>query len=212
MDIDKLKNDYQKIRGSKMDISLENTAQMNDFIKQIKSQDRSDEKYLLHNQIFPLLAGLSILIVLALINPIKTVLLLTGMLLIFSALIVTLILRFIDYRNISEESYDLSLAAFLKQKEKRLKSWRATPSYYKWIFIGFVMGLIFMVLGNTTMIRDIGLEYIILSIVIYLIVFTLAWTTGEYFFRKRHEQKHKPLISIISEQLRELEQEDNHAE
>lgn len=195
-----------------MDLLLHNSAQLNDFISQIKAQDRIDEKYLLHNQIVPLLVGLSIMIVLVLINPIKTILMLTGMFLIFAALIISLILRFIDYRNISQESYDLSLTAFLKQKMKRLRSWRATPSYYKWIFMTFVMGLIFMVLGNTAIMREFGLGFIILSIIIYVIVFTSAWTIGEYFFRKRHEQKHKPLINSISEQLKELEEENNHVE
>jgi cell division protein FtsW (lipid II flippase) len=204
MDINKLKNDYQKIRVPKMDISIDEVINVESFIKKIKNQDREDEKYLLHNQIIPLIVGLVIMIILMLINPIKTVLMLTGMFMIFGALLTSLILRFADYRKISKETYDLSLSAFLKHKEERLESWRSTPSFYKWIFTVFVTGLIFMVIGNTAMMRDFGPGYILLFIAIYLILFISAWTIGEHFFRKRHEKKHQPLIKNIVDLLNEL--------
>jgi hypothetical protein len=207
MDIDRLKVDFKKMRVPKMDISLNEFADIQDFFQKIRSQDKEDEIYLLHNQIIPLTAGLFIMMVLMLLNPIKTVLMLTGMFLIFIALLSSLILRLLDYRNISRGSYDLSLFAFLKQKEERLRSWRATPSFYKWIFSTFVSGLVFMVIGNTSIMREFGTGLIFLIIAIYLILFILAWTIGEYFFRKRHKQKHQPLIENITDLLQELANE-----
>jgi hypothetical protein len=144
-----------------------------------------------------------------LINPIKTVLLLSGMFLIFTGLIYTLILKLMDYKNISKESHDLSLFAYLKQKEERLKSWRLTPTKYKWTFAVFVSGLVFMVIGNTSLMRDFSTGYIVLFISLYLVLFLASWIIGEKFYRKRHRQKHQPLITIISEQLQELGKEQN---
>jgi hypothetical protein len=209
MAIDKLKIDFRKMRVPKMDISINEGANMEKFLQKIKSQDKEDEKYLLHNQIIPLIIGLFLMIILMLVNPIKSILLLTGMFLISSALAYSLILRLMDYNDISKEPYDLSLFVYLKQKQERLKSWRATPSKYKWIFSVFVSGLIFMVIGNTALVRDFGEENLLVVIVVYLILFISAWTIGEHFFRKRHKQKHQPLISNIADLLKELTDEKN---
>ena len=62
---------------------------------------------------------------------------------------------FKDYRDISKESYDLSLFAYLKQKEERLKSWKSTPVRYKWTFIVFVSGLIIMFIGNARLLQGV---------------------------------------------------------
>jgi cell division protein FtsW (lipid II flippase) len=210
MDTKNIKNEYKKMRPPKMDISISDTSTLAEFFQKIKAQDREDEKYLLHNQIIPLTVGLIIMIILILINPIKSVLMLTGIFLISCALLISLILRIIDYKNISKESYNLSLSSFLKQKEQRLKTWRSTPSFYKLIFSIFVLGLIFMVLGNTAMIKDFGLNYLLLFIIIYLLLFISAWTIGEYFFRKRHKQKHRPLIKSINEIVQEIKEDEEN--
>lgn len=95
----------------------------------------------------------------------------------------------------------------MKNKEKRLKSWRSTPGKYKWTFTIFVSGLIFMLIGNTGLIQDFSVESVFLFIIIYLILLITSWIVGEYFYRKRHRLKHQPLITIISEQLRELDED-----
>jgi cell division protein FtsW (lipid II flippase) len=207
MDINKLKSEYKKTRVPKMDVSVNEVINMEDFFQKIKIQDKDDEKYMLHNQIIPLIVGLFLITVVILINPIKTFLLLTGMFLVFTGLIYSLILKFMDYKDISKESYDLSLLAYLKQKEERLKSWHSTPRKYKWTYTVFVSGLVFMVIGNTSLMRDFDTEYIILFIAIYLGLLVTFWIIGEKFYHKRHKLKHQPLIKGITELLEELSEE-----
>jgi Na+/proline symporter len=210
MDIDKLKHEFKKMKVPKMDVSINEVTNTEDFFQKIKNQDKDDEKYILHNRIIPIIVGLFLMIILMLINPIKSALLLTGMFLIFTGLIYTLILSFMEYKNISKESYDLSLFAYLKQKEARLKSWRSTPAKYKWTFTVFVSGLIFMIIGNTSLMRDFEPEYIIMFIVVYLVLLVTFWIIGEYYYRKRHRQKHLPLIKFITEHLKELGDKGNN--
>jgi hypothetical protein len=210
MNIDEIKKEYKKMRMPIMDISMNELNNLEDFVQKIKNQDRNDEKYMLHNKMIPIFIGLFLLTIIMLINPIKTVILLTGMFLIYSGLIYTLILLFMDYRNISKESYDLNLLAYLKQKEKRLKSWRSTPAKYKWTFTIFISGLIMMIVGNSSLMRDFSTGQIILFILAYLIILLISWVIGEYFYRKRHKQKHQPLIKSISELMKELREEENN--
>ena len=86
-----------------MDISINNANNIDDFVQQMKSQDRDDEKYILHNKMIPILIGLIPLTIILIINPIKTFVLLTGIFLIYSGLIYTLILVLMEYKNISKE-------------------------------------------------------------------------------------------------------------
>jgi len=181
---------------------------MKDFVQRISIQDREDERYLLYNQLIPIIVGLFLLTIIMLINPIKTFLLLLGMFLIFTGLVYTLILKFLDYKDISRGNYDLSLFAYLKQKKERLKSWRSTPSKYKWTFTVFVSGVIFMLIGNTGPIQEFSIETTLIFIVVYLSLIIISWNVGEHFYKKRHQQKHQPLIKIISEQLKELGEND----
>ncbi len=51
MDIEELKNEFKKMRMPKMDVSINNVNNFNDFIENIRKQDRDDEKYILHNHI-----------------------------------------------------------------------------------------------------------------------------------------------------------------
>lgn len=210
MNIDEIKKDYKNMRMPKMDISVNNFKNFDDFAQRIKKQDRDDEKYILRNKIIPVSTGLFFITISMLLNPIKTVLLLTGIFLVFLGLFYTLILLLKDYKNISKESYDLSLLAYLKQKEERLRSWHATPTKYKWTFAVFVSGLIMMIVGNTKLMRDLGTEYIILFIVIYLILLLTSWIIGEHYYRKRHRKKHQPLLKMISDQLNELGGTENN--
>jgi hypothetical protein len=204
MDIDKIKKEYKKVKVSKMDISMDQTKILGDFIQRIKQQDRDDEKYILHNQIIPICIGLIILTVIIITVPVTTFPLRTGIILIYTGLISAVILLIKDYRDITKEPYDINLLAYLKQKERRLKSWYATPAKYYLTFTVFVSGLILMILGNTGIIRQFGIEITVSIIAIYLIILIISWVIGEYFYRQRHTKKHQPLIAEIRAQIKEL--------
>ena len=204
MNIEEIKKDYKKMRMPKMDISINDFNNFNEFVQRIKKQDRDDEKYILHNKMIPVLFGLFFITIIMLFNPIKTGLLVVGTFLIFLGFMSTLILLFIDYRNISKESYDLSLMAYLKQKEERLKSWRLTSAKYYLTFIVFVSGLIMF---NISLLKNFSAEFGILLLTSYIAVLAISWIIGEYFYRKRHREKHRPLLKIISEQIKELSKE-----
>jgi len=204
MNIEEIKEDYKKMRIPMMDISINYFENFDEFAQRIKKQDLDDEKYILHNKIIPVLFGLFFITLIMLFNPIKTALLLIGSFLIFSGLLSTLILLFIDYKNISKESYDLSLLAFLKQKRERLKSWRLTSTKYYLTFIIFVAGLI---LSNISLLKNSSAEFGIILIIFYIAILAIAWIIGEHFYRKRHREKHEPLLKIISEQINELYKE-----
>lgn len=206
--IDSYKKYYKELKtsGMKSSIYTHNDTDLNSIVERIKKQDKEDEKYLLHNKMIPVLVGLFFITLIMLFNPIKEFVLLTGLALIFLGLFITLILLFIEYRNISKESYDLSLFSYLGQKRERLKSWRKTPVKYKLTFTIFVSGLILMIFGNKGFVEAIGSEYIIIVIVVYLVILFTAWIIGERYYQKRHTKKHKPLLDIISNQLMELEE------
>ena len=209
--IDGYKKYYKELKTSGMKSSTyaHNDIELNSIVELIKKQDKEDEKYLLHNKMIPVLVGLFFITLIMIYNPIKTLVLLTGLTLIFAGLFITLILLFIEYRNISKESYDLSLFSYLEQKKERLKSWRKTSANYKWTFTIFVSGLILMIIGNKGFVEAIGLEHIIIFIVVYLVVLFAAWIIGERYYQKRHTKKHKPILETISNQLKELEETEN---
>lgn len=210
--IDSYKRYYKNLKSSGMKSSMyaHNDIELKNIVELIKKQDKEDEKYVLHNKMIPVLIGLFLITLIMLYNPIKTPVLLTGLLLIFLGLSVSLILLFREYQNISKESYDLSLLSYLRQKKERLRSWRKTPVKYKWTFTIFVSGLILMIVGNKGFVEEIGSEYIVIFIVAYLVILVTAWIIGERYYRKRHTKKHKPLLDIISNQLKELEEEENN--
>ena len=187
-----------------MDISINSFDSFDDFIQRIKKQDKDDEKYILHNQMIPVSIGLFFISIIMLFNPVKSPLLLFGLTLVFLGLLSTLILLVKDYKTITQESDDLSLLSYLQRKEKRLKSWRSTPKKYQLTFTVFVSGLIMLILGNTGFIQEFSTGYIIVFISMYLSLLLGSWIIGEYFYRKRHSKKHKPLLEIISEQIKEL--------
>ena len=205
MNIDDLKKQYKTIRMPDMDISIKEFTNLEDFVQQIKRQDRDDEKYLLHNKMVPVLIGLFSITLIILLSPIKTALLVGGTLMTFLGLFLTFIFLFMDYKSISQESYDLSMVAYLKQKEKRLTSWRATSNRFIGTFALFVSGLIMMITGYARMIPEISNEYIIIFLVSYIVLLLICWIIGEHFYRKRHQKKHLPLLTIISELKSELE-------
>ncbi|MBN2000474.1 hypothetical protein JW935_23185 [candidate division KSB1 bacterium] len=187
-----------------MDISIDAGSSLDDFIQRIKKQDRVDEKYIIYNKMIPVLFGLFAITIIMILNPLKTVLLLSGMFLIFLGLFCALMRLLKDYKNISKESYDLSLLAYLKQKEERLKSWRSTSAKQQWTYIVFVSGLVLMIISHTGMWRKFGTENVILFLAGYLIILFISWVLGEYYYRKRHKKLHLPLLKTISEQINEI--------
>jgi len=203
MNIEDIKKDYKKMRMPKMDISVNDFKNFDDFVQKIKKQDRDDEKYILHNKMFPALVGLFFITIIILFNPIKTAPLIIGTFLIFLGLFSTLLLLFLDYRNISKESYDLSLLAYLKQKEERLKSWRLTSAKYYLTFIVFVTGII---MGSASLLSTISPEFGIMLVPFYLFLLLISWIIGEHFYRKRHKKKHQSLLKTISELKQELDE------
>jgi len=212
--IDNYKKYYKQLKtsGMKSSIYAQNETKLNGIIEFIKKQDKEDEKYLLHNRLIPLSIGLILIIIIMLYNPLKTIILLSGLLLIFLGLFITLLLSFREYKNISKESFDFSLLSYLRQKKERLKTWRKTPVLYMLTFVVFVFGLILMIAGNQGFIEEISTEYIIVFLTAYVAVLIAAWIIGERFYRKRHTKKHKPLLDMISNQLKELEEMENNDE
>jgi len=209
-DIDGFKDDFKKIKISTMKNSQSTIKpnRINDFLQIIKHQDIKDEKYLVRQKIFPVLVGLVILTVLFIFIPIANPLLISGCIMVYFALMAVLFLFLRDYKNISKESFDLSLKEFLQNKRARMKSWNSTPRLYSILFIIFVLGVIMMVIGNTGLNRILQTKQnIILYMAGNLVVFLIAWIIDQSRFRKRYKQKHLPLINQISELLDNLDSE-----
>jgi hypothetical protein len=210
MDIKELKKELKKIRIPEMDISMSKANNLENFIHRIKKQDRDDEKYMLHNKIFPISIVLIFFTILILISPARTILQMTGIFLIYSGLVSTLIFLLMDYKIISQESYDLSLCVFLRHKEARLKSWHSTPAKYQWTFTIFVSGLIMLIVGSTSLLSDFSTEYAILFIAVYLLLLLISWIIGEYLYRKRHKKRHLPLLNTIAQLRAELDENNSN--
>ena len=208
MNIDNLKNEFKKLRAQKMDISLRNTATMDDFIQTIRKQDRDDERYILKKKVLPLGIGLFLFTITIMIYPIRNVILLTGCIFVFVGLISTLILFILDYKNITRETFDFSLLTFLKHKQARFSSWKTTPARYNIAYAIFIVGLVMMIVGNTNVfLKDLKTtQNVIIFIGVYLFLLLISWAIGEYFYRKRHKEKHQPLLKVISELTQDLEE------
>jgi len=203
-----LKNEFKKMRVPKMDLSIHEVNNIEDFIQKIRKQDREDERYLFKRKLLPILIGLFMLTIVFMITPIRNTVLFTGCFVVYAGLVTVLILLLLDYKNISKETFNLSLLEFLKQKEARLQSWKSTPVKYNIMFAIFIIGLLMMILGNTDLIRALETtQNVIIYIGVYLIVLFLSWIIGEYFYRKRHKKKHQPLLEMISELKEELKEE-----
>ena len=203
-----LKNEFKKMRVSQMDIAIHEVNNMDDFIHKLRKQDREDERYILKKKLLPLLIGLLFFTVAIMIVPIRNIVLFTGCFLVFTGLVTAVILYLIEYKNISKETFDLSLLEFLKQKELRFKSWKSSPVSHNILFAIFIVGLMMMIFGNTRLIRDLkSTQNIAIYIGVHLIALFLSWIIGEYFYRKRHKRKHQPLLKMISKLTKELDNE-----
>ena len=209
MRIDELKEELRKIRAPEVDGATlgEGPGRARAFLGLLKRQDREDERYVLRNRIIPIAVGIVLFGVLMAVNPIHNSVMLGGCLLIFFSLICALVLYLIDYMNISKESFDTSVYEFLVQKEKRLRYWRTTTYKYKVIIGLYLVGSVMITLGNTSVLRDFTTTQIavyLLTIIGILIVF---WVIGEWSFRRRHRDKHEPLLAMIAEIKGDMQRE-----
>jgi len=195
-----------------MEALANNVTHLDDLIQRIKSQDQEDERYILKKKLLPLLIGLLFFTTVIMIAPIKNILLFTGCFLIFVGMIGAVIIYLLEYKNISKETFDLSLFEFLKQKEKRLKLWKIQPVRHHILYALYIVGVVMMILGNTGKIRILKTtQNIIIYIGVILIALCLSGIIGEYLYRKRHKNKHQPLLQIISDLKEELQEEKNNA-
>jgi hypothetical protein len=180
---------------------------MEELIRSLRKQEKEDQAFILKRRIVPLAAGIVIFTVILIFLPVRNPVMGAGCFLISASLLTALILCFIDYMDISKESYDSSVHDFLRQKEKRLRYWRTTPLRYHFIYICYVAGVVMISLGNSAMMSESG--GVVISIYLGAVVFLLglSWILGARRFRKRHREKHRPLLELIEELEQELAEE-----
>jgi uncharacterized membrane protein HdeD (DUF308 family) len=203
-----LKTEFNKIKVPQMEVSLRDSENLANFVQQIRKQDREDERYLFRKRLIPILMGIVCLTFVLMISPIKNIVLFWGYFLVYVGLVAVALLSFLDYKNISKEKFDMSLLIFLRQKEARLMSWKSTPLRYYYIYTFYVIGVMMMIVGNTSLLQNLRtFQNIALFVGITLSVFILSWIIGEYFYRKRHKQMHQPLLNLINELKSDLKEE-----
>lgn len=180
---------------------------MQSFIQKLRQQDQDDERYILKNKLIPLFVGLVMMSVVLMITQVKGIVLLAGCFLIFATLLVSLLLVFHEYKEISRERFDASLLDFLKQKERRMTYWRSTHFKYYVMFALYMMGLALMIVGNTSITRQLTGIQLALFTGALIGILLFFWIMGEHFYRSRHKEKHEPLLDIITQIKSECEED-----
>ena len=66
-----------------------------------------------------------------------------------------------------------------------------------------------MIVGNRSLFQGLNSTQIVIFIGVILILLSLSGIIGEYLYRKRHKNKHLPLLRIISELKKELQEKNN---
>ena len=180
---------------------------MEELIRSLRRQEKEDQAFILKRRIIPIAVGIVVFTVILILIPVGNPVVGAGCFLVSASLLTALILCFIDYMDISKECYDSSVHDFLCQKEKRLRYWRTTPLRYHLIYFCYVSGVVMITLGNNTMMREFGgvSLFICLGAIVFLLVF--SWILGQRRFRKRHREKHRPLLELIEEWKRETAEE-----
>lgn len=201
-----IKNEFKKIRMPKMEATANDVMNVDDFIQKIRYQDREDERYILKKILLPLLIGLLLFTIVIMRAPIRNIVLFTGCALIYTGMIGAVIIYLVEYKNISKEKFDLNLFEFIQQKEKRLKSWKTQPVRNHILFAFYTIGVILMISGNKRQFQVLNSTQIVIFIGVVLITFTLSGIIGEHRYRKRHKNKHLPLLRTISELKEELQE------
>ncbi len=209
MNIDTFKNEFRQLRAKHMDLPTTEISHIDELIEAIRRQDREDEHYILRKKVLPMAVGLALFTIVVMICPITNTILFTGCLLLFAGLASAMILYLLEYKDITKETFDLSLSAFLKHKQSRLSSWRTTPARYNVLYAVFILGVVMMIAGNTGLIKTLDTtENVMMYIGANLFLFLISWGIGEYFFRKRHHKEHKPLIRLLKELTQEIEEDE----
>jgi len=198
-----IKNEFKKIRMPKMEATANEVTNVDDFIQKIRYQDREDERYIL-KQLLPTSIGLLLFTLVIMGAPIRNIVLFTGCALIYAGMIGWIIMYLVEYKNISKEKFNLNLFEFIQQKEKRLNSWKTQPVRNHILFAFYIIGVMLMILGNRSQFQRLNSTQIVIFIGAILIVLSLSGIIGEYLYRKRHKNKHLPLLRIISELKEEL--------
>jgi hypothetical protein len=209
MNIDDLKKEFQNVRAPKMDMTFPSgkAASAAEFFERLRRQERKDEKFMLRKRIIPVIAGLIVFTAVAIAAPVRTPVMFGGAFLLFSSLLAALALFFKDYRDIYKETFDASIAQFLKEKEKRLSYWSSTPLLHYLVFVVFLVGWLMLNFGNRTFIRDFGSFPFGIFIGLALLAIILLNINSERLYRKRHKREHEPLLEMIAEIRKSLQEE-----
>lgn len=211
MNIDDLKKELKKMRAPRMEFTIdkEEIGTAGEFFERLKAQDRKDERWLLKKRIIPLLIGLIIFTTAVLSFSTVTPVMYIGCFLIIFGLSATLVLSFIDYKDISHEVFHSSIDEFLKQKKKRLAYWRSTHFKYQVLFSFFLIGWLMLMIniGNKHFVREFGDFYFILFLGPLFVIMIVSHILGEIRFRKRFEKEHQPILDMIAELQKEVDEE-----
>jgi hypothetical protein len=210
--LDDLKTEFKSFKfkdehmiGKHMKETGEEHDVLRSIIASVKDQDRIDERYILYRKILPVALGIVFLTLLVAFYNINNKLILSGFVMVYIGLLSILILFLRDYRNISNETFDQTLLDYLEAKRKRLTTWKRIPVLYHLIYGCYIVGVLLIIMGNTRMAGLLGTSFGNLiftgSILSALIISGL---TGEYRFRKRHQQLHKPILERIGVLITEL--------
>jgi Na+/melibiose symporter-like transporter len=206
MNVDELKREFQQRRTPTMDLTAgsKHPADFRPLLGMLRQQDSADQRFVLTQKALPLGIGILLFSILVAVNPIHNPVMLAGCLLVMFTLLLSLVLVLYDYMNISRESFDTSVMEFLREKERRLRSWRTTALKYHLIMAAYIIGVVMLTLGNTAILRDFTTKQITIYIASIVALLIFFWVLGELRCRKRHQEKHRPLLNMIAEMRGEL--------
>ena len=209
MKIDDLKKEIQRVRAPEMDMTFRSGKKCSpaEFFERIRQQDRKDEKFILSKRIIPVSIGLIGCAIVMIIVPIRAPLMFTGSFLMFLGMLLALILFFLDYRDISRETFNTSVAQFLKRKKKRLAYWRSTPLKHHLVLALFLIGWLMTNFGNEPFMRDDKKLPFAIFVGLLLFIIILLNINSERLYRKRHKRQHEPLLKMIEDIQEELREE-----
>jgi hypothetical protein len=212
MRLDEYKKHYQNIRMDKMNsfIANNNITDFDGLLNQIKKQDKKDEKYVLHNKMIPLLFAIVILIPIMIFIPEDNPLIIIGTLLMVISSLVSLVMVLFELKQSKIETIGLNTVSYIEQKIANLKKWKSTQPKYQLMILVYVSGLLLYNVGlhtyNNSRIFSHGQFFLYMFIIV--LVFTIAWFVGEYFYRRRFNRQHEPLIQILSDIKEDLKNEE----
>jgi len=181
---------------------------LSSFVFALRRQDVEDERYIKLQKVLPLAIGIIVFSFLISLNPIRNLVMLGGSMLILLSLIATMVLFLLDCARISRERFDASVFEFLQQKESRLRRWRKTALKYNIMFGLYIIGIVLLTLGNDSTRREFTGVQIAIPLATIVILLLFFWITGERRYRRRHQEKHVPLLSTLEEIRQELAQEE----